>query len=185
MAVVVITPAGPLVELVAVKQHLNILFDDDDALLTGYIAGVSEHLDGPGGWLGRAVGLQTVEWCLSAFPRQARLETPFGPLVDVVSIKYDALDNTEQTWSADDYRTHGQHILPGYRQPWPSARCDPLAVRIRYRAGREVVPAAVKVAVMMMVAELYAAREPVTAAQLGERPKSGPVQMLLAREPKV
>ncbi|MDB5458147.1 MAG: hypothetical protein JWP92_3732 [Caulobacter sp.] len=185
MAVVVITPAGSLVELTAVKEHLNILFDDDDALLEGLIAAVSDHLDGPDGWLGRAVGLQTLEWWLPAFPRLGPLLMPFGPLVDIVSVKYDAIDNSELTWSAGDYRVHGGRLLPGFGRSWPTARCDPLAVRIQFRAGFEETPPAVRVAVMMIVAELYAAREPVTAAQLAERPKSGPVQMLLARTPRV
>lgn len=67
MRVVVVTPPAPVVTLAQAKAHLRVDDGDSDALITGMIAAATRGLDGPDGWLGRALGSQT----LTAFPDPA------------------------------------------------------------------------------------------------------------------
>jgi hypothetical protein len=58
MTLVVVTPPAPIVSLAEVKRQARVesAFTDDDDLFTGLIAAATAALDGPGGWLGRALG---------------------------------------------------------------------------------------------------------------------------------
>ncbi|MCR5874369.1 head-tail connector protein [Phenylobacterium sp. J426] len=174
MGVVVITPPEPLIDLDTAKTHLRVdLADtDDDALIAAYVAAASAHIDGPGGWLGRAIGPQTLELRLSAF-ESARCDTidlPYQPIIDVVSVKYLDASGVEQTLTADTYEvTEGYVLRPAYNTRWPAARERADAIRIRYRAGyaadpdadelQAAVPAPIAAAVLLMTGDLYANRE--------------------------
>ncbi len=67
MPVVVVSPPAPLVGLDLLKQHLRVDGSDDDALITAYAAAAQGQIDGPAGWLGRAIGPQTLELRLDRF----------------------------------------------------------------------------------------------------------------------
>lgn len=189
--VVVIEAPAALVDLATAKAHLRVDHDDDDAIIGAYIAAACGHIDGPGGWLGRAIGPQTLELRADDFrgcDGQGAFDLPFAPIIDVVSVKYlDGADGAEQTVTPTDYEITARSTLrPGYEIEWPTARSFADAVRIRYRAGYvadptaetlvAAVPAPVVAAVLLMVGDLYANRE--TAAE-GGRPA---VQMSLTVE---
>src|SRR5579875_4153338 len=116
MFVAVITPPEPLVELDLAKQHLRVDDGDSDDLINAYIAAAQANIDGPGGWLGRAIGLQTLEVRLDSFhprhwerrgypiwaegawtdwtcwPLQNRIRLPYPPLVSITSITYEDMN---------------------------------------------------------------------------------------------
>jgi hypothetical protein len=156
MAIRVIVPPAPLLTPTdIVGAHAA-----DDARITLLIAAAQREIDGPDGWLGRALGPQTLEASAVGFEWQAwRLPCP--PVIEVLSIQYrDAADNLltvpEDIW---EVRDDGVWLKAGRR--WPRGRFCEGAVRVRYRAGYDGVavddggtgpiPAEVKVALQLTV----------------------------------
>ncbi|WP_256467859.1 head-tail connector protein [Bradyrhizobium sp. 18] len=180
MPVVVITPpAYALVSLEEAKAHLRVDFDDDDDYIESLVETVTNTLDGPGGWLGRALITQTLEWRGDEFGT-CDIRLPYPPIASIVSVKYDDDDGAEQTVSSGDYRLVGQPSLPrialAYGSSWPSTRSQSESVRIRYTAGYgtavDSVPAPIRQAVLLMIAELYENRELTTDRSRAELPFS-------------
>lgn len=113
---------------------------EDDAYVEGLIADARMALDGPTGWLGRSLITQTLELTLDEFPER-KIELPYPPLQEVVSVKYTDANGVEQTLDAARYRLvnasdHSKpYIVPAYGYCWPVTRCEEAAVRVRYTAG--------------------------------------------------
>lgn len=180
MAVVVVTPPDPAIDLDLVKAHVRVDHDDDDVLLEAYVAAAVSHIDGPAGWLGRAIWPQTLELRQNVFGCGTRL--PYGPVQSIESVKYVGADGTEQTLdpTAYDLLSNGEIGLT-YGASWPSLRGDAEGVRIRYVAGFETVPAAIMSAVLLTVGDLYAFRETAQVGSVaGKIPMSPAVENLLA-----
>lgn len=181
MRVVVVTPPDPadVVSLEEAKLHLHVTHNDEDSLIPIYIAAALAHIDGPEGWLGRCIGVQTLEARLDGFCSNIRL--PYPEVTTVLSVKYLDASGLEQTLPATDYETFGSVITPAYGKAWPSARSSREAVRIQYEAGYETVPEAIRAAILLMVGDLHANRE--TAAvglSANTIPMSTTVENLLA-----
>ncbi len=71
----VIDPPAPLVTLERVKAHLRVDGAEEDDLIAVYIAAAQATIDGPGGWLGRALGRQTIEY-RTWLPDRSGAESP-------------------------------------------------------------------------------------------------------------
>ena len=85
MRVIVITPPAPVVTWEEADQHLRLDGDDEQReMVERLIAAATQHIDGPDGWLGRALGLQTLEARMCGFCDLIRLS--YQPIVDVVSV---------------------------------------------------------------------------------------------------
>ncbi|MFN3584840.1 head-tail connector protein [Phenylobacterium sp.] len=165
MIVSVVTAPQPVVELVEAKDHLRVDHDDSDDLIAAYVQAATAHIDGPDGWLGRALGVQTLEARLDAFPCGELIALPYRPLTEIVSIKYDDGDGAERTVDADLYTLDPAGALLAYGAAWPVARTRRGAVRVRYVAGyANGIPAPIKAAILLMVGDLFANRETVGAA---------------------
>lgn len=188
MTVVVITPpAAPLVPLATVKAHLRV-GDGQDDLISTYLAAASAHIDGPGGWLGKAIGVQTLEARFDRFDCD-HIELPYGPLIDVVSVKYDDPDGVEQTVDAEGYTLDEEGLLGSHSGSWPAARLRPGSVRVRYRAGYvadptanplvPAVPAPIVAALLLMVGDLEANRSTTIDGTVSRVPMSTTVEDLL------
>lgn len=183
MSVVVITPPEPFVELDTAKAHLRVETAADDDLIEAYIAAACGHIDGPGGWLDRAIAEQTLELrtCSPWGTRCDRLSLPYPPVIAVASVVYDDLDSAEQTFDPAGYRVTSLgeiEVLSGI--PWPSTRLGSDNLRIRYSAGCATIPPAITAAVLLMVGDLYANRETSGVGTLSEIPMSTTVKALLA-----
>lgn len=178
MSVVVVTPPAPDIDLDLVKGHLRVDHDDDDTLIEAFVAAVIDHIDGPGGWLDRAIWPQTLELRQNAFGGSIRL--PYGPATSITSIKYVDPDGAEQTLSAPNYvlMNSGEVVL-AHNASWPNLRGDAEGVRIRYVAGFATLPPAILSAVLLMVGDLYQNRETVGDVT-GSIQMSMTVQALLA-----
>lgn len=160
MSVVVVTPPVPDIDLELVKAHLRVEDDGDDALVQAYIEAACAHIDGPQGWLGRAVWTQTLELRQNVFSGPIRL--PYGPVQSVTSIKYVDSAGVEQTLDDATYALLSPGVLSlSYGFAWPTLRGDAQGVRIQYVAGEAETPPAIRAAVMLMVGDLYANRETV------------------------
>lgn len=189
MSVVVIVPPKPIVSLALAKQHLRVDGDDEDELITSYIATAQAAIDGPGGWLNRAIMPQTLElrqdgfysqdWALggglfawsggwrqeawSSWPFH-RVQLPFPPLISVVSITYEGVSGADQTLTSSGWLATDEGVEPSFGASWPGGRLQANAVRIRYRAGYEIAgnpapPPQYVQGVLMAVAGLYMNRE--------------------------
>lgn len=177
MSVVVVTPPISDIDLDLVKSHLRVDHNDDDQLIQAFVDAAVSHIDGPAGWLSRAIWPQTLELRQNVFCGPIRL--PYGPVSDVVSVKYVDGSGVEQTMAPADYLlTNDGTVALAYGSNWPSLRGDAEGVRVQYEAGFEVLPAAVQSAVFLMVGDLYLNRE-TTGADAAAIQMSTTVQALL------
>ncbi|MBX3546896.1 hypothetical protein [Chelatococcus sp.] len=169
MSVAVIEPPAPIISASDARAALSIDPDVPSDIIDGLIEAATAHLDGPQGWLGRALGEQTLEqrhsglyWACSPV-----FMLYYPPLIEVVSIKYLDRDGIERTVSPDDYRVIGgsgatgiAQLAPTYGTSWPSAQPSEEAVRIRFKAGypvvsgKSTVPAPIRQAILLAVRRL-------------------------------
>lgn len=172
--IVVVPPADPVITLGQAKDHLETQHDDDDTLITAYVAAAIAHLDGPESWFGRALGVQTLELRMDRFPC-GPIVLPCPPHIDIVSIKYVDGNGVEQTIASDQYELLGSELDLAWGNSWPTPRRQREAVRIRYRAGyQDGLHPAIHAALLLMTGDLYANRE---TAMVGERGFVGEIPM--------
>ena len=180
MRTFVVTPPAPVVSLDEAKQHLRVSGTGEDALITGYIEAATQTLDGPGGWLGRAIGVQTLEVRFHLLCGTS-IKLPFPPVVSLVSVKYLDAGGVEQTADLADFELLGEEVVPaGSSFAWEGASLRREAVRIQYSAGYATTPAPIKAAILLMVGDLYRFRETASLVQMSEVPMSTSVEILLA-----
>lgn len=183
MHVLVVTPPDPLVDLATAKAHLRVDDDDQDTLIGAYIAAACAHIDGPGGWLGRAVGAQELEAQFDSFPLTARgaLDLPFPPLLEVSAVTYDDADAAAQTLDPTVYLVDPRGLLLAPEKSWPSSYSRRGAVRVTYTAGYAEIPPSIVAAILLMVGDLFENRESaVTGTIAAAIPMSTTVERLLA-----
>ncbi|NYT43109.1 phage gp6-like head-tail connector protein [Sphingomonas sp. R-74633] len=186
MRVVVVTPpATPVISLEAAKKHLRVDGNDDDTLIAGYVAAVANHLSSVDqevrGALGRSLGKRELEARFSA-PR-GRIMLPFPPVIELISVKYLDRDNVEQVADLEDFELLGAELVAaGPLFPWENGNMRREAIRVRYRAGYDEIPAEISTAMLLMVGDLYANRESTIAGSSAaaiEIPMSTNVKALL------
>lgn len=164
---VITAPVSRPVDLPEVKRYLRVDTANtaDDADLERMIDQATAYIDGPQGWLGRALITQTLELRLDDFPGPDGVWLPCPPLRSVTSVKYDDSSNVEQTVSASVYRTVGggvgsSRLILAAGQSWPvSSSGEPECVRIRYSAGYgtndDSIPASIRAELLNHIAFLY------------------------------
>jgi len=159
--VVVVTPPEPFIDLAEAKEHLRVDHDDDDDLISVLINAATGHIDGPDGWLGRAIGVQTLELMLPGFVAGS-FALPCPPALFVEGVQYEDAHGVVQQLDTSIYEMHDDVIGTALGKSWPSTRLyrgGLGVVRIRYTAGYQEVPAPIRVAVLMMLGDLYKFRE--------------------------
>lgn len=174
-------PTAVIVTLAEAKKHCRAeYFDDDDAYLQALIDAATANIDGPEGWLGRAVREQVLELTIDRFPcagengRPGQIRLPMPTLISVDALEYTATDGTTATIA--DFREfgvgapYGGYILPALSGTWPSVLGDAGSVRIEFTAGYETIPKTIKHAVLLMVGHWYENREAVTDANMSDLP---------------
>ena len=166
MIVRVITPPDPIVSWVDAQKHLRVE-NEDQAYVEGLIAAATGWIDGPAGWLGRAIGLQTLELADCGFGND---RLPFPPLVTVESITYLGTDGLDHVMAEGDFlQLMNGSIAPLAGQSWPAVGSSSEAVRVVYTAGYppvgdpavSTVPAAIKQAILLLIGHWYRNRETV------------------------
>jgi uncharacterized phiE125 gp8 family phage protein len=189
MRVLVITPPAPVVSLDEVKAHCRVDDSDEDALLEVFAAAATSHIDGPDGWLGRALGAQVLEArCDVACGGTIRL--PFPPVIELVSVSYLDAAGVEQMADLADVELMGRDLVATGSWPWAGGSSRREAVRIRYRAGypvddsgdspRSTLPASIRAAILLMTDDLYRNRGTVSPGTVTAVPMSTTVENLLA-----
>ena len=145
-----------------VKIHLRLTDDTtEDDMLLSLISAAREWCES---YIGRALGVKTLELLLDDFPASDVLCLPCPPLVSVTSIKYRDSSGTETTMSAADYivdidRDPGRVVL-AYGKSWPSFTAYPSnPIRVRYVTGYAIVPLTIKQAMLLLIGHWYENRE--------------------------
>lgn len=168
MRVTVITPPQPIVSMDEARAHLRVDEGEEDLLISSLIDVATAWLDGPDGWLGRALGEQVLEARLDTWPRPLRLPCP--PLLSVEAASY-----VDPNGVVQQIPIVGGLLDLG---SWPCVRGREGDIVIRYRAGyvssngASTVPAPIRHAILLMVSHLFNNRDAVTvtAAQPAKLP---------------
>lgn len=162
MRVIVVTPPEPVVTWADADAHLKLDGNTgQQAEVEAMIAAATAHIDGPDGWLGRAIGVQTLEMFLPSFGCVS-IALPYPPAIEVLEIGYVDQSGPTIPLDSDAFELRGNLIRPAWPTPWPSAawRGDGgETVRIRYRAGYVTIPAPIRAAILLMVGDLYRNRD--------------------------
>jgi len=183
MTVVVVAPPdiATALPLATVKAHLRVEDETDDDLIAAMRDAAFAHLDGPDGWLGRALAPQTLRVWLHGWPLTP-WALPYGPVSDLDTIEYTDTAGAVQLLAPDLYRLTASGCLartPG--ASWPAARSQDEAVAITYDTGPATLPAPVQAALLLMIGDLYAHREASTLAATSPAPRlTGAVLSLLS-----
>lgn len=161
-------PALEPVTLEDMQEHLRVETDGtnpDDDVIIGLITVAREYVEG---YSGRAFITQTWELALDEFPVCNYIELPYPPLQSVTSVKYYDTDETEATFSSDDYYvdTYSEpgRVVLGYGEVWPSTTLRTAnGVIIRYVTGYGDAASDVydryRQAIKLVAAHLYENRE--------------------------
>lgn len=193
MQVLVVEPPESAVTLAEAKAQSRVLHSAEDALITLYVDAATKHLDGPDGWLGRAIMPQTLE-LRAPLPCHA-IRLPLPPLISLASVTYLDRDEVEQTAELDDFYlcgAEGNILTPtGDTPAWAGGSTRANALTVQYQAGYVAdpeadplvadVPEPIKAAILLMAADLYRHRETfTTASAVSSVPMSLTVERLLA-----
>lgn len=185
-----VAPAEPPVTAADIRFQLRLEPDDNppsDAELLALAAAATEHLDGWAGILGRAMVTQTWRQDLRCFVHDV-IRLPLAPVSAVTSVTYRDADDVEQTLSTDVYGgpladAASPFIYRKSGQSWPSVHDRPDAVAVTFVAGygaAAAVPAPLRQAILLMVADLYENRETVVTGTIASAiPMSATVQRLI------
>jgi uncharacterized phiE125 gp8 family phage protein len=188
MALTLITP--PAVEPISLseaKAHLRVSHTNDDTLIAMYIRAVREYLEGPYGFLGRALVTQTWRLTLDEFPLN-EIKIPLPPLRSISSIAYDDTAGNEQIIDSDDYYVDSASE-PGWVVPvsaWPTPIESINTVRIDFVAGyppgtgspvdlAENIPFNIKAGMLLMIGNLMEHREENIADTINALPFGGDI----------
>ncbi len=175
-----VAPSALAVSVEEAKEQIRLLNSDHDAPIERLIKAATEAVER---YTGRALITQTWRLALDEFPcrylnTQQRnhyqyptneIRLPRPPLLAITSIVYVDQDGNDQTISNTLYNATADlepaRVEPAYGQVWPVARCEREAVRVTYTAGygadSSSVPEAIRHAILLMVAQWFAYREPV------------------------
>ncbi len=132
----------------------------DDAAVRAMIQAVTETIDGPGGWLGRALGPQTLE--LTGHFTYRRIRLPYLPIVELVSIVTVSQDGSETEADPATYRLEDGEVIVSPGASWVNSPKQ----RIRYLAGYNgtgekktgPVPERARQAIILSVQDIMRAR---------------------------
>jgi uncharacterized phiE125 gp8 family phage protein len=168
---------------------------DDDTLIEAFIGGAVSHLDGWTGILGRCLVEQTWRMDFDAFCSE--LVLPLGPVIEIVTVTWRNEDGQMATIDSDEYllktdaggRAHVR-FRNGYTFPSGLYESDPVSVT--FKAGYPTIPAveadpeadppveavpaastvpsAIKVAILLLVAEWFNNREATIPGSISELP---------------
>lgn len=185
-AIRTVAPAASPVSVAEVKARIREDFSDQDTVIADLIATATERLDGVDGDLQRALVTQTWRSHHDGFPPDGVLLLPLAPLQSVSSVVYLAADGSETTLATDAYVVEPRAATPFLERAvgtsWPDTVDRPGAVRVTavYGYGEPSdVPARLKTAICLMVADLYEHRETTARGPVSTAPMSLTVDALI------
>jgi uncharacterized phiE125 gp8 family phage protein len=173
----VVEPPVPIVTLDDARRHLAELPEEDEAYVAGLILAATTWIDGPTGWLGRALGIQTLEYAMEDFHSDADgyIHLPFSPVLELLSIRVRVGADSFDTLPSSEYEIDAGGVYP-LSGAWPFVSGRNQRVIIRYRVGCAKtsgtpavwvanVPEPIRFAILLLVAHWYRNREAVVIGQ--------------------
>ncbi len=151
-------PAAFPVELSDVKAHLRVLHDDEDALITSYMAAVVAELDGMDGELFRCLAPQ--RWEQAATIGACHTALPLGP-VDIESVTVEYVDDAglRVSLASEAFEVVAAQGVDDVYVRWLSGAPTGRQAFIAYDAGSEDIDPAIKAAIFLIVEDLYNGRD--------------------------
>jgi uncharacterized phiE125 gp8 family phage protein len=173
----VVEPPTPIVTLDDARRHLAELPEEDEAYVEGLILAATTWIDGPTGWLGRALGIQTLEYAMEDFHSDADgyIHLPFSPVLELLSIRVRASAENFDTIPPGEYEIDAGGVYP-LSGAWPFVSGRNQRVILRYRVGCAKpsgtpavwvvnVPEPIRFAILLLIAHWYRNREAVVIGQ--------------------
>lgn len=156
-----VAPASPVVSLAEAKRHLRVLHDDDDADIEMMVGAATAAIEGPNG-IGIALSPQTWRLSLDHFP--CEIIVPLGPVSAVTSVEYRDAAGVMQPVAGLRYDLDESplRVWPARDTAWPSANCEPGAVKVTFVCGYADLPQDLRWAILLLVGHFYEHREAVT-----------------------
>jgi uncharacterized phiE125 gp8 family phage protein len=178
----IVAPTEMPISLDDAKQHLRVDHSDDDTLIESLIAAATERLDGWTGILGRALVEQTWRVDIDRPASAGLICFPLAPVMSIGSFDYD--DAGSSTVLPPDLYELKVDMRGAFVARAPSASWPSLGSRasITFTAGygaAAAVPAPLKVAIKMMVADLYEFRQSAIQSTVNAVPVSTTVKALI------
>lgn len=182
-------PTVEPVTLAEAKAHLRVDSTDDDAYISNLIRAAREWVEE---YLDRTLVLTQWTMRLEEFPEEIYLPKP--PMAQAgtataVAITFTLPTGETQTLSTSQYRvdrfsTPGE-IYPNYASTWPPHRDDENSITVTWWAGYgpsgSDVPAAIRHAMLMLVAHWYENRSTVVVGSIS-KPLEFAVESLLSSQ---
>lgn len=144
------------------REHQNITFNDDDALLSMYVEAAARQVEA---LTGRSLTTQTWELTLDRFPFCDEIKLMKGPVQSVTSITSYDEDNNSAVFSNTNYvvDTISNKIILNLSSVWPVDLRRKSSAVIEYVTGygdkRSDVPENLRSAVKILAAHYYENRE--------------------------
>lgn len=168
-----VEPTGTPVSLADAKLQCRVTHSEEDDLINGLIAAAVSMVED---YCGRALLEQT--WRLTLDQFAERIVLPRGPVQEIETFTYLDRDGAEQTVSSNLYKldldADPQVILLEPQQQWPAVGNFAVPITITYVTGHaeaDAVPAAIKQAILMLVANWFRNRETLlTGSTVAEMP---------------
>jgi uncharacterized phiE125 gp8 family phage protein len=178
MALTLVTaPLRKVVDIDTFTRHLGVTEvngGEDQFRLESLLEAARLYLEGPDGWLGRALITQEWDYVRDAFPvGREPICLPLSPAVSITSISYLDQDGATQTWSNTlytlDKASEPARVYPNWNEIYPSARSIANAVTVRFKAGYGLLPTSVpepiRYGIMALAAHWNENREAVVVGQ--------------------
>ncbi|WP_051960485.1 head-tail connector protein [Devosia riboflavina] len=178
--VLIQAPESFPVTLEEAKAHLRVDWDDEDGIISAFIAAAVSYLDGWSGILGRCLVEQTWRMDFSKFCRE--LPLPLAPVTSIASITWRNADGQTATIDDDEYLLEvdsAGNSFARFRNAYvfPSSLYERDAISVTFVAGypadeddNSTVPGALKVAILLLVAEWFNNREASVPGSVAELP---------------
>lgn len=158
-----------------VKPHCRVEVDDDDVLLSIYIAAAREWCED---FRRQSFITQTWDLYMDSWPTLP-LELHRGPVQSVTSVKYTDIDGNENTFDSAGYLvdtiSEPARLVLKSSASWPTVELQEInGVVVRYVAGygnaANDVPQSVRQAILLLTGHLYENREQTIDQSLREIP---------------
>lgn len=161
-------PSNLPVLLGEVKNYIRVNDDvtEDDALIVGLMQSATKLAES---YLNRHLITQTLDLTLDCFPSSdyGVIYLPKAPVQSITSITYVDDNGATQTWGASNYlldsKQEPARLTTAYNISYPSIREQLNSVTIRhvvgYGANPSDVPENIRVAIMLLVGEMYNSRQ--------------------------
>ena len=152
---VVTKPAILAAEVADAKSHLGVTHDEDSRRLYELVELAVDRVQS---FTSRQLVTATYDYYLDQFPSGRVLELPLAPLSSVTSVKYQDLDDAQQTFASSNYDVFTRDDEPGFVElkqdkQWESTYDKSDAVVVRFVCGygtdRLAVPAPLRQATLL------------------------------------